>query len=90
MATGKLGLDKMPKRCHIGMVIQKWLCQKDMGLISWICVSIICVTISTKYHGHMNCLARGCFGGRQMALSLAYKGSGENIAQMGLASKDEM
>ena len=26
----KLGWDKMPKRCHIGMVIQKWLCQKDM------------------------------------------------------------
>ena len=32
LATRKLGLDEMPKRCHLG-VIQKWPWQKDMGLI---------------------------------------------------------
>ena len=53
-------------------------------------VSNICVITSAKYHGYMNYLAMGCFGGRQMALFLAYKGSGENIAQMGLAPKDEV
>ena len=52
-------------------------------------MSIVCVIISAKYHGHMTYLAMGCFGGRQMALFLAYKGSGENIAQMDLAPKDE-
>ena len=44
----------------------------------------------TKYHGHRIFLGLGLLEELKMALIWAYKGSGLNVAQMGLSSKDEM
>ena len=44
----------------------------------------------TKYHGHRIFLGLGLLEELKMALIWAYKGSGLNIAQMGLPPKDEM
>ena len=43
-----------------------------------------------KYHGHWNFLGVGLLEELKMASIWAYKGSGLNIAQMGLSPKDEM
>ena len=43
-----------------------------------------------KYHGHRNFLGVGLLEELKMASIWAYKGSGLNIAQMGLPPKDEM
>ena len=61
-----------------------------MGPISWMCVSIEYVIISAKFYDHMNYVAMGSFGRRQIGQNLAYKGGGRNISQMDLISKDEM
>ena len=44
----------------------------------------------TKYHGHRIFLGLGLLEELKIALIWAYKGSGLNIAQMGLPPKDEM
>ena len=44
----------------------------------------------TKYHDHRIFLGLGLLEELKMALIWAYKGSGLNIAQMGLSPKDEM
>ena len=44
----------------------------------------------TKYQGHWSFLGVGLFEEPKMALIWAYKGSGLNVAQIGLSPKDEM
>ena len=44
----------------------------------------------TKYQGHWSFLGVGLFEDLEMASIRACKGSGLNIAQMGLSPKDEM
>ena len=61
-----------------------------LGVISWHCVSLGHVVKITKYQGHWSFLGVGLFEGLGMASIRAYKGSGLNIAQMGLSPKDEM
>ena len=61
-----------------------------LGVISWFCVSKDHVVKITKYHGHWNFLGVGLFEDLEMVVIWAYKGSGVNIAQMGLVPKDEM
>ena len=61
-----------------------------LGVISSICVSKDHVVNMFKYHGHRNFLGLGLFEELKMASFWAYKGSGLNIAQMGLSPKDEM
>ena len=44
----------------------------------------------TKYHGHRDFLGTSLLEDLEMASFWAYKGSGLNIAQMGLSPKDEI
>ena len=43
-----------------------------------------------KYHGHWNFLGVGLLEELKMASIWAYKGSGLNVAQIGLSPNDEM
>ena len=61
-----------------------------LGVISWHCVSLGHVVKITKYQGHRNFLGVGLLEELKMASIWTYKGSGLNIAQMGLSLKDEM
>jgi len=61
-----------------------------LGVISWICVSKDQLVNMFKYHGNWNFLGLGLFEKLELASIWAYKGSGLNIAQMGLSPKDEM
>ena len=88
--TRKLGFETVSKIDCNGMIFAYTACKKDMGPISWMCVSIENVIISAKFYDHMNYVAMGSFGRRRIGRNLAYKGSGGNIAQMDLNSKDEM
>ena len=54
----------------------------------WLGVSRDHVVKITKYHGHRNFLGISLLEDLEMALIWAYKGSGLNIAQMGLPPKD--
>ena len=72
------------------MIFAYTACKKDMGPISWMCVSIVYVIISAKFHGHMNYVAMGSLGRRRIGRNLAYEGSASWVAQMTLASKEEM
>ena len=90
MDDGKLVFHKMAKNDHNGMIKEKWCSMLHLGVISWICVSKDHVVNITKYHGHWNFLGLGLFEKLEMALIWAYKGSGLNIAQMGLPPKDEV
>ena len=72
------------------MIYGKWGSMLHFGVISWHCVSLDHVVKITKSQGHRNFLGVGLFEDLEMALIWAYKGSGLNIAQMGLAQKDEM
>ena len=56
----------------------------------WLGVSRDHVVKITKYHGHRIFLGQGLLEEPKMALIWAYKGSGLNIAQMGLLLKYEM
>ena len=88
--TWKLGFETVSEIDCNGMIFAYTACKKDMGPISWMCVSIEYLTISAKFHGHTNCVAMGSFGRRRIGRNLANKGGGGNIAQMDLTSKDEM
>ena len=88
--TWKLGFETVSKIDCNGMIFAYTACKKDMGPISWMCVSIEYIIISAKFHDHIIFVAMGCFGGRRIGRNLAYKGGGGNIAQMDLTSKDEM
>ena len=61
-----------------------------LGVVSWLCVSIYHVVKMSKYHGHWIFLGVGLLEELKMALFWAYKGSGLNLAQMGLLPKYEM
>ena len=61
-----------------------------LGVISWICVSKDHLVKITKYRGHWKFQGVGLFEDLEMVVIWAYKGSGVNIAQMGLVPKDEM
>ena len=67
------------------MIYEKEISTIPLGVASWFCVSKDHVVKITKSQGHWYFLGLGLFEKLELALIWAYKGSGLNIAQMGLA-----
>ena len=79
-----MGFQKMAKNDHNGMIKENRVSTITLGVAFWLGVSRDHVVKITKYHGHRIFLGLGLLEELKMALIWAYKGSGLNIAQMGL------
>ena len=80
----------MAKNDPNGMIQENRISTIPLGVAFWLGVSRDHVVQITKYHGLRIFLGLGLLEEPKMALIWAYKGSGLNIAQMGLLPKDEM